>query len=39
LGSKRVAGQRKAVVVLHDPVQDRIGDGGVADPGMPVFDR
>ena len=26
------------MVALHDAVQDSVGDGGVADPGMPVFD-
>ena len=38
LGAQRVAGQGEAVVALHDAVQDSVGDGGVADPGMPVFD-
>lgn len=39
LGAQRVAGQGKSVVALHDAVQDGVGDGGVTDPCMPVFDR
>lgn len=27
------------MVALHDAVEDSVGDGGIADPGMPVFDR
>lgn len=27
------------MVVLHDAVEDDVGDGGVADPRVPVFDR
>jgi hypothetical protein len=27
------------MIVLHDVVEDRIVDGGVADPRMPVFNR
>ena len=34
----RFASQREAVVMLHDAVENRVGDGGVADPGMPVLD-
>jgi hypothetical protein len=39
LGAQRVTCQRKAVVALHDAVQDGVGDGGIADPGMPVLNR
>jgi hypothetical protein len=39
LGTQRVAGQREAVVALHDAVQDSVGDGGVTEPGMPVIHR
>ena len=33
-----IAREREAVVALHDAVEDGVGNGGVADPGMPVFD-
>jgi len=39
LGAKRIPGQCEAVIALHDAVQDGVGDGGVTDPCMPVFDR
>ncbi len=39
LSAQRVAGQREAVVALHDAVQDGVGDGGIAAPCMPVIDR
>lgn len=27
------------MIALHDAVQDGVGDGGIADPGVPVLDR
>ena len=39
LSALRVAGQREAVVALHDAVQDGVSGGGVTDPGMPVINR
>lgn len=38
LGTQRVTGQRGAVVSLHDAVQNRVGDDGIADSCMPAFD-
>ena len=35
--SQRLACEIEPVVLLHDPVQDCIGNGGVTDPCVPVF--
>jgi hypothetical protein len=35
--SQRVAGQRDAVIALHDAVENGVGKGGIADPGVPVL--
>lgn len=39
LGAQRIAGQREAVIALHEAVEDGIGKGGIADPGMPMLNR
>lgn len=33
-----LSGEREAVVLLHEPVRDGVSDGGIADPGVPMFD-
>jgi hypothetical protein len=37
--SERLTRQGEPVVLLHQTIKDRVGDGGVAHPGMPVLDR
>jgi len=36
--AKRLARQSEAVISLHQPVQDGVGDRGVTDPCMPMLD-
>lgn len=38
-GAARLALEREAMNPLQQPIEDRIGDGGVADPAVPVLDR
>lgn len=37
--AQRLAGEREAVMVLHQPIKHGIGDGLVANPFMPMLDR
>src|SRR5258707_11810902 len=39
LCAEGVACQSKAMMALHNAIEDGVGNGGVADPGMPMVNR